>query len=317
MVRKKRVKKGESLKEKELKEKDKGFLGILFFLATLYISIVFGSYSIVKEVSSKIYLDWGISLSSDAFSLILLGIMLVVGFYLSVIIFVGILELVSYYSILNPTQLKVKRTLRQMVLNSPLEIVLVGLSLGVFLIMLLLVYFKTEFAVIMALFYMVSFIFLLFNFNKMGKFISSMTVKKPKPTCKKYLVLILMIFLVLSTIYLLFGIIIFNLARFDIHLDKEIYHTNESAYIIIFSNGIIKPIPYHITYSNLEIGLNYTYDLKYSLAPIYLKLDSLILTEHPYNSYIKIYYNFPDYYHKILFFRENITQSKFIPVIYS
>ncbi|MCK9568138.1 hypothetical protein M0R72_04260 [Candidatus Pacearchaeota archaeon] len=313
----KKARKNRKLKrvERELKEKDKGFFGILFFLVSIYISIIVGAYSIIREISLKTQLEN--VFPENIISLVLLGVILVVGLYLLLSLLIGVLEFSSYYYVLNSKQLKISRELRKFILCSPGSIITIGFSLGGFLLMLLIVYFNPTYAIITGTFYFISWIFFAIYFKKPKGFISSITIKKPKPTWKTYLILIWILVLILLVVHLAFGVTIFNLAKFDVNLDKELYHPNESAYITIYSKGIVRPIPYNLTYSNLGKELNYIKHQAYGLAPIYTKIDAENLTEYPYNSYIQIYYNLPEYYRNFLFIRENLTQSEFIPVINS
>jgi len=301
--------------EKKSKKEDENFFGILFFLSTIYISIIAGAYSVLKDLSSNSDLGWQVGLPVTIFSMVLLGIMIVVGFYLMIMILIGIAELKSYYFNLEPNQIKIRNKLRQMVLSAPSEIFSIGLSLATFLTILLLVYFNTWFAVIVSFIYYLSFIILVFARKTRKEFVSSMTIGEPKPSCKIYIALILILILSLSILYILFGTTIFNFSKFNITQDKQMYTINESVYIKIYSQGIIKPIPTKITYSNKEIPLDYIKDVSFPSAPIYIKINYENLTEAPYNSYVQVQYYIPN--SKYLLLRTNLTQSEFIPVIKS
>lgn len=296
-------------------EKDEGFFGILFFLSTFYVSIIVGSYSFLRDLNSSTNLGWQAGLPATIMGMVLLGIVLVVGFYLIIVILIGIAELKSYYINLNPNQIKVRNKLREMVLSTPSEIISIGLSLAIFLILVLLVYFNMWFAIIASFVYMIAFIFFALSRKTRKEVISTMAIGIPKATCKTYILLILAGLLVLSVFYVAFGAITFNFAKFEIHQDKEIYTANESVYITIYSMGIIKPIASSVTYSNTKEKLEYIRNSEFPGAPIYIKIPSENLTNPPYNSYIEINYDIPNT--KLLLLRKNLTQSELIPVIKS
>ncbi|MBA7684633.1 hypothetical protein ES703_93039 [subsurface metagenome] len=308
----KRTKK-KSIQKKEIGE---GFFTILFFLITIYIAILGGIYSAVSTLNkgAKSISQEGFFISIPGIILIALGVL--VFFYLLFILFVGLIELGSYYNKLSPKSEKIRKVLRKSVLYSPFAIILNTFLISYFSILLLFVYFKPISAIILTLLlvFMIALTSILLtrkNTQFLKNILSFHTIKKPKLNFWGWAYTILSIITILSLMLILFSVSLFHSTYFDVQLNKEIYFMGEDVYITIYPKGIVKPVPLNITYSNKKIPLEYIKHSQFGLSPIYLKIPSEILVSQPYNSYLQIKYEISQF--KWLY-SEKLSHDIFIPV---
>jgi len=313
MAKQKRKKKIKRKIEDVFSKESDGFFNILFFLVLLYIGIIGGIYSIITTLNRSTR-----SISADSFIVPVSGMVLIAlgalfSVYLLVILFVGILELNSYYTILPKKDQKIRFVIRRWVLSSPLFLLLNIISILSLSIILLIAYFKPLIAIILMapLITLVVIFFLKIKTDFIKNVISANIIGNPKRNIWINLYTGLFILCLMIIAFLILSLAFFHNSYFEVKLNKDHYFLGDPVYISIIPKGVLKPIPINVTYSNEMIPLNYIKDPQFGKAPIYTKIEAENLTADPYNSFIQINYKMQTLNGV---YRNRLTYDVFIPV---
>ncbi len=117
-------------------------------------------------------------------------------------------------------------------------------------------------------------------------------------------------FLFLLLVYVIMNVVIASSVKFQYVFNQDGYFLRQDSYVQIYPQGIIVPEIRAITYSNQNIPINYVKDEKFLRSPVYLKINSSMMTSRPYNSYLTVNYTIP--YN--LGFIKILQKSEFVPV---
>ena len=284
------------------------YLGILIVLLGLY-SGAFGTFlSVARRINIETR-PTEASIISSVIGVVLVLIAMIFLFNIILILISLILEMKNILDARGDNKDPIIYFFRKKVLSSHLNFIFSNGAFGMVIILVTSTYTNIRISVILAiLFWVIGGI--IYSMQPYEKKIKKLFSKAQKNGFPWYwgvsITLVVSIFLFV----ILTGIISYSVS-FEVEYSKDFFEKTEEPYVEIYPLGIVRPRVINVTYSNQNIPLDYVKHESYRASPIYTTIPIEILTDEPYNSFIKITYEILPWSPHIFIYGEKV---EFVPV---